>query len=166
MPHSVPVSQLMHHRNRWPQLRADTPVKDAITVLRVLTRDHNLSHGRSTPLVLDERYNLLGVITLVRLLGSVRPLCDRADGPCDLGRATQPVGDIAIPFPAHVEKDDGILKALDLMVEHNIPLLPVMMDGRLLGLIQLSDIYDTVAHLLFDNDFPEDRGWIWNFLHR
>ena len=166
MPHSVPVSQLMLHRNRWPQLRADTSIKDAITVLRVLTKDHNLSHGRSTPLVLDEHYHLLGVVTLVQLLRSVRHLCDKADEACELGKATRPVSEIVIPFPAHVETHDGILDALDLMVEHNISLLPVLHAEKLQGMVHLSDIYDTVAHLLFDKDFPEDRGWIWNFLHR
>jgi CBS domain-containing protein len=116
-------------------------------------------------LVLDEHYNLLGVVTLVGLLESVRHLCEKSDEPCKLGKATWPVSEIVIPFPAHVEADDGILKALDLMVEHDISLIPVMKGGKLQGLIQLSDIYNTVAHLLFDKDFPKDHGWIRKFLH-
>lgn len=166
MPQSVPVSRLMLHRNRWPQLRGDTPVRDAITVLRVLTKDTNLTHGRSTPLVLDEHYNLLGLVTLVGLLDSVRHLCDKTEEPCELGKATRPVSEIVIPFPAQVDMDDSILKALDLMVEHDISLIPVMRDGKLQGMIHLSDIFNTVAHLLFDKETPAESGWIWKHLHR
>ena len=72
MPHSVPVSKLMIPRNEWPQLRAETTIADAIKVLRIVTEDRKLEHGHSTPLVLDDNYDLLGFVHLSDLLKSVR----------------------------------------------------------------------------------------------
>ena len=63
MPHSMPVSKLMINRNEWPQLRADTDIRTAIKILRIVTEEKKLEHGHSTPLILDENYNLLGFVT-------------------------------------------------------------------------------------------------------
>ncbi|MEW6530660.1 MAG: CBS domain-containing protein [Thermodesulfobacteriota bacterium] len=165
MPHSVPVSEVMIHRNEWPQFRASTSVKDAIKILRILTEDEKLTHGHSTPLVLDDDYNLLGLIRLTDLLKSVRHLCGPAGEPCELGEAAKPVSELVIPFPATVSPDDSILKALDIMMDHGVSLVPVMKDGKLQGMIKLSDIFNTVAALLFDEEEPEGRSWISEHLH-
>lgn len=93
MPHSVPVSKLMIPRNEWPQLRAETTVGAAIKVLRIVNEDKMLEHGHSTPLVLDDNYDLLGFVHLSDLLKSVRPFCLQPDRPCELDKATTPIRD-------------------------------------------------------------------------
>jgi CBS domain-containing protein len=165
MPRSVPVSRLMIHRREWPQLKADTQIKDAIRILRILSEDRKLEHGHSTPLVLDKDYNLLGMIRLIDLLRSVRHLCEDPFKACDLGKATNPITDIVIPFPASVKPDDSILEALDIMTNHGISLVPVMEEGKLQGLIMLADIFNIVAALLFDEEEPEGPNWIDRHLH-
>jgi CBS domain-containing protein len=157
MPHSVPVSSLMIGRNEWPQLKADTDVATAIRILRIFTEGEKLKHGHSTPLVLDDNYTLLGFVHLTDLLKSVRPLCDKADEPCRLNGATSKVGDHVVKFASFVHPDDGILKALDIMMEHNVSLVPVVKDNKLQGIIKLSDIFNTVASLLFDKWEPGDK---------
>lgn len=157
MPHSMPVSELMINRNEWPQLRADTDVRTAIKILRIVTEDKKLEHGHSTPLVLDENYRLLGFIRLTDLLKSVRPLCDRTEQPCELDDAVRPVRDLVIPFKGSVQVDDSILKALDIMMDNDVSLVPVMKDGELQGIIKLSDIFNTVSALLFDEQDPDER---------
>ena len=165
MPHSVPVSDLMIHRNEWPQLRAGTSVKDAVKILRILTSDNKIVHGHSTPLVLDDNYTLLGMIRLIDLLKSIRHLCDTGEEPCELGKAEAPVSELVVPFPASVEPEDSILKALDIMMDSGISLMPVMQNGKLVGMIQLSDVFNKVAALLFDKEIPDDRGWMTHYLH-
>ncbi len=157
MPHSMPVSELMINRNEWPQLRADTDVRTAIKILRIVTEDKKLEHGRSTPLVLDDNFNLLGFVHLTDLLKSVRHLCDKTDQPCELDEAAKPVKDLVIAFKGSVQVDDSILKALDIMLDNDVSLVPVMKDGELQGLIKLSDIFNTVAALLFDEQDPDER---------
>lgn len=165
MPHSVPVSKLMIHRNEWPQLRAETQVKDAIRILRILSEDEKMIRGHSTPLVLDDDYNLLGFIRLTDLLRSIRHLCNKEDEACELGKAVRPISDIVIPFDATVGPDDSILEALDIMTNRGVSLLPVMEDGKLLGLIRLGDIFNKVAALLFDEEEPSGGSWISRYLH-
>jgi CBS domain-containing protein len=165
MPHSIPVSKIMIHRNEWPQLRAETTVKDAIKILRILTEDQKLAQGHSTPLVLDDDYNLMGLIRLTDLLRSVRHLCENEDEACELGKAISPISDLVIPFPDTLEPEDSVLKALDIMTNHGVSLVPVLKDGKLKGMIKLSDIFDTVAALLFDEEIPSGRSWMKDFVH-
>lgn len=157
MPHSMPVSKLMINRNEWPQLSADMDVRTAIKILRIITEEKKLEHGHSTPLVLDENYNLLGFVHLTDLLKSVRHLCEKRDEPCELDEAVKPVRDLVTPFKGSVQEDDNILKALDIMLDNNVSLVPVIKDGKLHAIVKLSDIFNTVAALLFDEEDPAER---------
>jgi CBS domain-containing protein len=154
----------MIHHKQWPQLRADTLVKDAITVLRLLTEGKKMEHGHSTPLVLDDNFKLLGLIRLTDLLKNVRHLCDSEDDACELGRALTPISELAIPFQETVEPDDSILKALDIMMEHGVTLVPVLEEGKLRGIVKLSDIFAKVASLLFDVEEPHGKKLIGEYL--
>ncbi len=157
MPHSVPVSKLMINRNEWPQFPGDMNVSTAIRLLRIITEDQKLEHGHSTPLIMDENYNLLGFVHLIDLLKVIRPLCEKRDEPCDLSGATTKLKELVVPFEGWVEPHDSILKAIDVMMNRNVSLLPVMEDGKLQGMVQLSDIFNTVAALLFDEQDPQER---------
>jgi CBS-domain-containing membrane protein len=156
MPHSVPVSKLMVNRNEWPQFRSDMNVSTAIKLLRIITEDQKLEHGHSTPLIMDENYDLVGFVHLIDLLKTVRPLCDKPDEPCQLPEDTK-LKELVVPFAGTVHRDDSILKALDIMMDHNVSQVPVMDKGKLEGMIKLSDIFNTVAALLFDEQDPDER---------
>jgi CBS domain-containing protein len=157
MPHSMPVSKLMTRLSEWPQLKHDTDVRSAIKILRIVSEDEKLEHGHSTPLVFDDNYKLLGFVHLTDLLKNIRHLCDKAPKPCELGRATTPISELVVPFTGTVVPGDSILKALDIMMDHSVTLVPLMKGDRVEGLIKLSDIFNTVAALLFDERDPDER---------
>lgn len=157
MPHSMPVSKLMIAPSGWPILACRADVSQAIKVLRILHEDKKLEHGHSTPLVLDDERNLLGFVRLTDLLRHVRHLCDRAEAPCELDKANTPIKDMVTKFAGAVELEDPILKALDMMIDHGVSLIPVMKDGKVIGIVKLSDVFNTVAALLFDERSPEER---------
>jgi CBS domain-containing protein len=165
MPHSIPVAKLMIPPRGWPQMRAETDVRTAIKILRIVSEEQKLEHGHSTPLVMDENFQVLGFVHLTDLLKSVRHLCDKADEPCDLGGATTPLRDLVTPFAASVEPQDSILKALDIMMDHGVSLVPVLEGGKLQGLIKLSDIFSTVASLLFDESDSEEKHRLLRDFH-
>ena len=165
MPHSVPVSRLMASPNSWPQLRGDIEVRDAIKLLRILSEDQKLEQGRSTPLVFDNDYNLIGLVRLTDLLENVRHLCELKEGSCDLGAALKPIREIVRQFPGHVSPDDSILKALDIMLDNSVTLVPVMDKGKLVGMLKLADIFNSISSLLFDEENPMERSRILKFLH-
>ncbi len=153
------------HRNEWPQLRASAAVSDAIKTLRIVTEDRKLEHGYSSPLILDDNYELLGFVHLAEPLNAVRHVCFQPGEPCKLDKAAAPIRELVRPFVAVVEKDDDILKALDIVVDNIASLVPVMREGKLKGLIKLSDIFNTVSALLFDEPAPEERGRLVKHFH-
>lgn len=165
MPHSVPVSKLMISPGSWPQLRADAEVRDAIMLLRILSEDDKLEHGRSTPLVFDNDYNLVGLVRLTDLLQNIRHLCDQTEKPCSLGHATKAIKEIVKQFPGHVAPTDSILKALDIMIDNSVTLVPVLENGKLVGMLKLGDIFNTISSLLFDEENEMERSRIMKFLH-
>jgi signal-transduction protein with cAMP-binding, CBS, and nucleotidyltransferase domain len=134
-------------------------------LLRILSEDEKLEQGRSTHLVFDNDYNLIGIIRLTDLLQNVRHLCDRKEGLCDLGDAVRPIRDIVKPFPGHVSPTDSILKALDIMIDNSVTLVPVQQDGKLVGMLKLGDIFNSISAILFDDENPMERSRIMKFLH-
>jgi CBS domain-containing protein len=150
MPHSVPVSKLMIPRNEWPQILGDADVCNAIKILRIVTEEKKLEHGHSTPLVVDENFNLLGFVHLTDLLKSVKHLWEKGPGACDTGESSQRVKDLVVKFAGSVKGEDSILKALDIMMEHTVSIVPVMENGKLAGVVKLSDLFNEIAALLFD----------------
>ena len=157
MPHAIPVSKLMINREEWSQLRSDTDVLTAIKILRIVTEEKKLEHGHSTPLVLDENYKLLGFVRLTDLLRSVRHLWEETDQPGESDKAGRPVSELVIPFKASVTEDDSILRALNTMMDYDVSIVPVLKDGKLQALVKLSDIFNSVAALLFDEHDPAER---------
>lgn len=157
MPHSVPVSKLMKRPSSWPMLRGEAGVEQAIKVLRIVSEDKKIEHGHSTPLVLDGHGQLIGFVHLLDLLSSLRPLCEKPNEPCELDRATTPIQELATKFEGAVTSQDSVLKALDLMLEKRVSLIPVIDEGKVTGIVQLSDIFGMVAAALFDEQNPEER---------
>jgi len=144
---------------------ADADVCSAIKILRIITEEKKLEHGHSTPLVLDEHYNLLGFVHLRDLLKSIKYLWEKSATACDTDQQLPLIKDLVVPFAAVVQPDDSILKALDIMMEHNVSLVPVMKDGKLQGLIKLADIFNTVSALLFDEADPQERHRLMRDYH-
>jgi predicted transcriptional regulator len=157
MPYSVKVSKLMRPRGEWPVLDGNLQVRVAIKILRILTEEEKLEHGHSTPLVLGDEGKLLGFVHLTDLLRNVRHLCEKTDAPCELDKATTPIKELVTLFAGSVNPDDSILEALDIMMNHGVSLVPVMKDGKVEGIIKLSDIFNAVAALLFDEQNPLER---------
>jgi CBS-domain-containing membrane protein len=165
MPRAIPTSKVMINPRDWTLMRAHTPVRVAIGILRILNEEEKLERGHTTPMVLDDESRLLGLVRLTDLLRSVRHLCDEPDKACKLNEADQPISELTTPFPGSVGPEDSILYALDIMLEHGVSLVPVLQDEKLMGIVQLGDIFNTVAALLFDEQGPNERSRISKYLH-
>lgn len=157
MPHSVPVSEVMIPPKEWPQLRGDADVNTAIKILRIISEEQKLEHGHSTPLVMDENFRLLGFVHLVDLLKSVRQVWTDTEESARLDRPVPILRDLVTQFAGSVEPEDSILTALDIMMDHGVSMVPVLADGKLKGIIKLSDIFGVVSGLLFDESDPDER---------
>ena len=145
--------------------RATRRQRDAIKIIRIINSDEKIIRGRSTQLILDDNYRLLGMIRLVDLLESIRHLRDTGDRPCELGKDDRPVSDLVIPFPDSVSPDNSILEALDIMMAWGVSEMPVKKGGQFVGMIQLSDVFNKVAAILFDAEIREEEDFLAYYAH-
>jgi CBS domain-containing protein len=75
------------------------------------------------------------------------------------------IREIVVPFAATVEATDSMMTALDIMMEHRISLIPVLKEKKLIGIIKLSDIFNTVASLLFDKQILDQKEVLMRRFH-
>jgi CBS domain-containing protein len=63
-------------------------------------------------------------------------------------RAERPIRDVMLPIQATVDADDHLIKLIYEMVDQNVSQLPVLKDGRVVGVVRSVDIFHEIALLL------------------
>jgi CBS domain-containing protein len=63
-------------------------------------------------------------------------------------RANLLVREFMIPIPATIEYDDHIMKAIYEMVDQNTSLLPVLKDGKIVGVVRSVDVLNEIALII------------------
>ena len=67
-------------------------------------------------------------------------------------RAKKPVCEVMMPAEVTIEYDDHITKAINEMVDNNKSLLPVLKNGRVVGVVCSVDVFHEVAKLVLDSE--------------
>lgn len=113
--------------------------------------------GHDTVLVFDEFYKLMGVLNQREILRGVQPKfveislegvpVEREDlmTTANPGQLKKPIRDFMFPFDIIVDIEDHILKVADLMLQHNISLLPVTESGKVIGVVRMHDIFHEIT---------------------
>jgi arabinose-5-phosphate isomerase len=117
------VREIMHTGEKIPIVKPDTPMKEAVIEMS--------QKGFGATLVTDEEGKLIGIITD----GDLRRYINRG-GSIDNSVAE----DVMTRNPKYTTEDQYLLEALELMERHNITTLPVLKDGKPIGIIHLHDI--------------------------
>jgi len=119
-------------------------------------------------LVFDEKYNLLGTLSLKDLLKGVEPNFLKpitkaqvhAEDESSLSMiweslfsgvsgetVNRPVGEIMVPAKAFVKPEDPITKAAYLMIHNDLVLLPVLEDKKkFVGLVRMLEIFEELSN--------------------
>jgi len=63
-------------------------------------------------------------------------------------RAERPVSDVTLPIVEKVDYHDHIIKVIYEMVDNNLSLLPVMKEGKVVGVVRSVDVLHEVAQIL------------------
>ena len=136
--------------NRVARIRAEATMLQAAEAISL--------SGASDLMVIDRTGAFTGVLTEGDVLRAALPDIDEilaAGGSVDAafdrfvekGRdlAALPIMPLVIRDPLAVDPDDHVARAAVVFVERNIRLLPVVRDGRLLGVISRADVCNAVV---------------------
>jgi Mg/Co/Ni transporter MgtE len=140
-------------------------ISQAIKIIRVSFMGSKKSPDPMAVLVFDEKYNLMGTLTLRELLKGLEPRFLKASAHAPLAGeaelsliwdtlfssqskelAEKQVGDIMTPAKIFIEPGDPVTKAAYLMLHYDQILLPVLENGRkLIGLVRFLEVFDTIS---------------------
>jgi CBS domain-containing protein len=175
------VASLMIPLERYPHLRAEAPLREAIRLIYQGLAKPELS-GFRRALVLGKDNVLVGIINMPVLLRGLEPELLRTEpggafkgyasrpGP-ESGMAVQvfwervftqgfgpeperPVGEVAKPISVTVAPGDKLARALHLMLTEKLLVLPVIKDNRVLGVVRLIEIFGRVVASLEKDKKP------------
>jgi CBS-domain-containing membrane protein len=150
----------------YPHIPYWFSISQTIKIVRVLLTGPKKSPDPMAVLVFDEKYNLMGTLTIRELLKGLEPRFLKASAHAPLAGeaelsliwdtlfsgqskelAGKQVSDIMTPAKMFVEPGDPVTKAAYLMLHHDQILLPVLEDGRkLMGLVRFLEVFETISN--------------------
>jgi Mg/Co/Ni transporter MgtE len=149
----------------YPHIPYWFSISQAIKIIRVSFMDSKKSPDPMAVLVFDEKYNLMGTLTLRELLRGLEPRFLKASPQASLAGeaelsliwdtlfsgqskelAEKQVSDIMTPAKMFVEPGDPVTKAAYLMLHYDQIVLPVLENGRkLIGVVRFLEVFDTIS---------------------
>jgi Mg/Co/Ni transporter MgtE len=133
------VKDLMIDVFEYPHVPYWFTVKQAIMVIKKsLIGTEKCIHPLAV-LVFDEKYNILGTLTLKDVLKGLE----------SKEKAERPVSEVMIPAKQFVEPGDPVTKAADLMLNNDLILLPVIENKKkFIGVVRMIEIFDELTSAL------------------
>jgi predicted transcriptional regulator len=168
------AEEIMIPLDRYPHIPHWYTLRQAIAELRAsqLEVQGRLSLPRAV-LVFNKAYELLGIVRRRDILRGLEPrflagdsreyerrLFDVQVDPnlSDFSsdrmlreiraQAERPVSDVMAPIGATVRHDDHLMKIVHEMLKHDLSLIPVLKDGRVVGVVRSVDLLNEVADIV------------------
>lgn len=165
MPLQKKVSELMIPLEDYPHVPYWFTLKQAMAIIREAAIKFPGTFEPRSLLVFDEKYQLVGILSLGDLLRGLAPPLPEATGEAwenlvqrleaDLTgawveeKANTQVSEVMSPITAAVNSEDSAARALLVMIKEKLPRLPVMQDSRVVGLIRQSELFQVISsHVL------------------
>ncbi|MFH2055460.1 MAG: CBS domain-containing protein [bacterium] len=170
----ITAGDIMIPLNKYPHLPYWFTLRQALVEMEKSVIEMN--DRKSLPrvvLVFNEQYELMGMVRRRDILRGLEPeflvdkpleyrkkLFDVDITPALAGfsyeelmsgvekRADRPVSDVMVPIEQTANHDDHIFKVIYEMNVHDLSLLPVLEDGRVIGVVRSVDVFHQVAKLL------------------
>lgn len=142
-------------------------IKQAVKIIKLSIISAKKYSDPLAILVFDEKYNLLGTLTLKDILRGIEPrflkpitkaqvpeenesalslIWDTLFDKESRELAEKPVSEVMIPAKAFVEPNDPITKAAYLMIHNDMVLLPVLEEKKkFVGLVRMREIFDELS---------------------
>ncbi len=171
MSNSKVVKDVMIDVFEFPHIPYWFSIKQAIGITKkaLLTSDKCL-HPLII-LVFDEKYNLVGTLTLKDILSGLEPRFLKASTKAQVPKETKPglaliwdtlfdkeakaaaerpVSEAMSPAESFVKPDDPLTKAAYLMIHNDLILIPVLEDKKkFVGLVRMIEIFNELSDAIF-----------------
>jgi len=139
MSKSKVVKDLMIDVFEYPHVPYWFTIKQAIMVIKKSVIGTEKCIHPMAVLVFDEKYNILGTLTLNDILKGLE----------SKEKAERPVSEVMVPAKFFVEPGDPTSKAAELMLNNDLILLPVIEDKKkFVGVVRMIEIFDELTSAL------------------
>jgi CBS-domain-containing membrane protein len=165
MPYRKTAKHLMIPLEDYPHIPYWFTLRQAMAIVREATVKFEGSFEPRAILVFDEKYQLMGILTLRDIIIGLEPkflqettlikmdpsltvLMGDFLGPKMKEQSQKPVSEVMSPIKVTVNAEDPITKPLYLMIKENVGLIPVMQGGRVAGMLRLSDLFGEISRIV------------------
>jgi CBS domain-containing protein len=172
MSNSKVVKDLMIDVFEFPHIPYWFSIRQAIGIIKksLLTKEKCLQP--MAVLVFDEKYNLVGTVSLKDILRGLEPrflkpttkaqghagddpglssLWDTMFSKESKEMAEKPISDVMAPAKSFVAPEDPITKAAYLMVHNDLALLPVLENNKkFVGLVRMIEVFDELSNTILE----------------
>jgi CBS domain-containing protein len=159
------VKDLMIPLEDYPHIPYWFTLRQAMAIVREAAIKFEGSFEPRAVLVFDEKYQLLGMLTLRDIIKGLEPqfmhetALVKADpnltvlmgdlfGPGMREASQKPVSEVMSPIKVTVQGSDLLAKAIFIMIQENVGLMPVIQDSKVAGMIRLSDLFTEISKLV------------------
>ncbi|RJQ28116.1 MAG: CBS domain-containing protein [Peptococcaceae bacterium] len=161
--HEKKVKDLMIPIEEYSRVNINSTVKEAIMVLKESFCPAGTEHctGHRSVLVFDDDDNLVGLLTFRSLLVAIEPRFLKVEQwavpvfweglfteRCR-EEAQKKVKEVMHPITlVTVNAEDTIIKTVYAMIKHKLGALPVVSNGRVVGMIRITEIFNEISELV------------------
>ena len=165
MPYEKRVKDLMIPLEDYPHIPYWFTLRQSMAIVREAAIKFEGSFEPRAVLVFDEKYQLMGILTLRDIIRGLEPrflmetslvkgdpnlavLMGDLFGPGLKEASQKPVSEVMSPIKVTVQGSDLVAKAIFLMIKENVGMMPVIQENKVAGMVRLSDLFKEVSELV------------------
>ena len=165
MPYSKKVKDLMIPLEDYPHIPYWFTLRQAMAIVREASIKFEGSFEPRAVLVFDEKYQLMGMLTLRDIIRGLEPkfakdtglikadpslavLMGDMFGPNMKELSQKAVSEVMSPIKVTVNGEDPITKALFLMIQENVGMMPVLLDKKVVGMVRMSELFKEISDVV------------------
>ena len=162
MPYNKKVKDFMIPLEDYPHIPYWFTLRQAMAIVREASIKFEGSFEPRAVLVFDEKYQLMGMLTLRDIIKGLEPkfakdaglikadpnlavLMGDMFGPGMKEASQKPVSEVMSPIKVTVNGDDPITKALFQMILDNVGMMPVLLDKKVVGMVRMSELFKEIS---------------------
>ena len=165
MPDQKTAKDLMIPLVDYPHIPYWFTLRQAMAIVREAAVKFEGSFEPRAVLVFDEKYQLMGILTLRDIIKGLEPrflketelvkadpnlavLMGDLFGPGLKEASQKPVSEVMSPIKVTIQGNDPIAKAVFVMIQEGVGMMPVVQDGKVTGMVRLSDLFKEISDMV------------------